>query len=84
MRVATLLFQIDASGGALTAGAIFFAVLAVAAYIAFRILKTTAKMALRMTVVVAILITAVIGGFALWWFNAGTSSSSRPGASRPR
>lgn len=79
-----LLFQLGGSAGPLAAGAIFFAVCAVAAYIAYRIMKKTVKMAFRMTIVVAILLIAVVGGFSLWWLNSGSASGSRPPVGRPR
>ena len=84
MQTITLLFQADMSSGALAAGAVFFLVFALIAYVAFRILKKTVKMAFRMTIVIAILLIAVAGGFSFWWFNSGTSSKPRPSATRPR
>ncbi|MGI8812724.1 MAG: hypothetical protein ACR2IH_09400 [Pyrinomonadaceae bacterium] len=84
MQTITLLLQADMSSSALAAGAIFFLVFAVVAYIAFRILRKTVKMAFRMMIVVAILLIAVVGGLSFWWFNSGSASKTRPAATRTR
>jgi hypothetical protein len=73
-----------AGTGPLAAGLIFFAVFAGVAYIAFRLLRKTVKMAFRMAVVAAILLVAVAGSLAFWWFNTGTSQKTRPAATRVR
>jgi hypothetical protein len=77
---------IDLGGtGALAAGLVFFAVFAAIAYIAFRLLKKTVKMAFRMAVVAAILLIAVVGSLAFWWFNTGTTAERpRPAATKTR
>jgi multisubunit Na+/H+ antiporter MnhB subunit len=49
-----------------TAAIIFILIMFGVAYIAFRILKRTLKMAIRAIVVLLILIIAVVGGVALW------------------
>ncbi len=48
------------------AAIIFVLIMLAAAFIAFRILKKTIKMAIRAIVVLLILIIAVVGGVALW------------------
>ena len=70
--------------GALAAGLVFFAVFAAVAYIMFRLLRKTVKMAFRMAVVTSILLVAVVGSLSLWWFTTGTPQKPRPAASRTR
>ena len=78
-------FMIDLGGtGALSAGLVFFAVFAAIAYVAFRLLKKTVKMAFRMAVVAAILLIAVVGSLSFWWFNTGTTQKPRPAATKTR
>ena len=62
----------------------FFLVLAGAAYIAFRVLKKTVKMAVRMTVVALILVVAVVGSASLWYFASDSAPKSKPPATRRR
>ena len=66
------------------AAIIFFLFLAGAAYIAFKALKKTAKMAVRMTVVAAILLIAVIGSLSLWYFSSDGVQKQRPPVNRRR
>ena len=68
--------------GALAAGVVFFAAFAAAAYVLFRLLRKTVKMAFRMAVVTSILLVAVVGSLSLWWFNSGTAQKARPAATR--
>ena len=48
------------------AAVIFILIMLAVAYIAFRILKKTVKMAFRAIIVLVILAVAVVGGLALW------------------
>ena len=48
------------------AAIVFVLVMLATAYIAFRILKKTVKMAMRAIVVLVILAIALVGGLALW------------------
>jgi hypothetical protein len=84
--MANLALVLDLSGtGALAAGLIFFAVFAAIAYVAFRLLKKTVKMAFRMAVVAAILLVAVVGSLSFWWFSsAPAQKQQRPAATRTR
>ena len=76
---------IDMSGtGALAAGLVFFAVFAAIAYVVFRLLRKTVKMAFRMAVVAAILVVAVVGSLSFWWFSSGTAQKTRPAATKTR
>jgi len=52
----------------------FFLVFAGAAYIVFRLLRKTVKMAFRMTIVAMILLIAIAGSVSFWWLG----SSSKP------
>jgi cytochrome bd-type quinol oxidase subunit 2 len=62
----------------------FFLVLAGAAWVAFKALKKTAKMAIRMMVVVMILIIAVVGSISLWYFSSDGTPKLKPPANRKR
>ena len=81
-----ILLQFAPSGGtmALIIAASFFLVLAGAAYIAFKALKKTVKMAFRMAVVAVILLIAVVGSISLWYFSTDTSPKLKPPADRRR
>ena len=80
MILETLLFDVAPVGGGIGAvvGIAFFLVLAAVAFIAYKMLKKTVKMAVRMTVVVAILLIALIGSIALLMFSGGSGSGKRP------
>lgn len=60
----------------------FFLVLAGAAYIAFKALKATVKMAVRMVVVAVILVIAVVGSISLWYFSSDVTPRQKPPAER--
>lgn len=62
----------------------FFLVLAGTAWIAFKALKKTVKMAIRMVVVVVILIVAVVGSVSLWYFSSDVAPKLKPPAERRR
>jgi tetrahydromethanopterin S-methyltransferase subunit D len=82
-----LLFDVGLPGGTTTliAGIGLFFIIAAAAYVMFRIMRKTVKMAFRMAMVVTVLFTFVVGGAALYWFGMGTASkTTRPEKSRPR
>ena len=56
------------------AAVVFFLIFAGVAYIAFRLLKKTVKMAFRMAIVAVILLIAVAGSVSFWWLgNSGKS-----------
>lgn len=79
MMASALLFQISLGVGA-ALGVGFFVVLAVVAFVAFRMLKRTVKMAVRMTIVVVILLVAFIGSTTLFFFTSGGTSGQKPPA----
>jgi phosphoglycerol transferase MdoB-like AlkP superfamily enzyme len=55
---------------------VFFLILAGAAFIAYKMLRKTVKMAFRMTIVAVILLIALAGSITLWWYGS-TSPSTR-------
>jgi len=82
-----LLFDVAIPGGGTTAAVVgigFFLVLLAAAYVVFRLLKKTVKMAFRMAIVATILVIAVVGSLSLWWFSSwsGGQRPSRPSPTR--
>ena len=66
------------------AAAAFFLILAGAAWIAFKALTKTVKMAVRMIIVVVILVVAVVGIVSLWYFSSDTMPKLKPPADRKR
>lgn len=81
-----ILFDIAPSGGVVGAvvAVSFFLVLAGAAYVAFKALKKTVKMAFRMAIVAVILVIAVVGSISLWYFSSDATPRLRPPANRRR
>jgi len=81
-----IMLEIAPSGGMI--GAIFavgfFILLAAAAYIAFKALKKTVKMAVRMAIVGVILVIAIVGSISLWYFSSDTTPQLKPPANRKR
>ncbi len=77
-----LLIQIGTFGA--VAAAVFVLVLAVVAFIAFKMLAKTVKMAFRMVIVAVILVIALIGGTALLMFGSGAKNATKPAATKPR
>ncbi|MBA2379337.1 MAG: hypothetical protein H0V76_07160 [Blastocatellia bacterium] len=78
--------MIDLPGGAAVAGIaafIFFIVLAGVAYIIFRMLRKTVRMAFRMAIVAAILVIAMAGSLSLWWLNSGASAPAQKAKPTP-
>lgn len=64
-------------------GIVFFLVLAAVALITYKLLKKTVKMAVRMTIVVAILLIALIGSVAFLMFaGSGKNSQTKPAPTR--
>lgn len=70
-----LLFDIAPLGGGIGIGlaAFFLLIGAVTAFVAFKMLKRTVKMAVRMAIVAIILVIAVIGGIAFLVMGYGSS-----------
>lgn len=80
------MLDIAPSGGMIGAvvAVSFFLVLAGAAYIAFKALKKTAKMAIRMVIVTVILVIAVVGSVSLWYFSSDATPRLKPPVNRKR
>lgn len=76
--------SLDVGAIGLTAGVVFFFILAAVAYVAFRLLKKSVRMAFRMAIVAAILIIALVGAISFYWFGAGSSPRPRPTPTRSR
>lgn len=53
----------------IVAALVFFLVFAGVAYVAFRVLRKTVKMAFRMMIVAIILAIAVAGSISFWWLG---------------
>lgn len=64
------------------AAAAFFLALAAVAYVAFRLLRKTVKLAFRMAIVAVILAIAVAGSVSFWWL--GSSSNANQKTKSPR
>lgn len=62
----------------------FFLVFLGVAYVAWKALKKTAKMAFRLAVVGVILAIAIAGSASLWYFSGGGSPKLKPPVERKR
>jgi uncharacterized protein YqhQ len=68
----------------IVAGVAFFLILAAVAVVAFFFVKKTVKMAIRMAIVGAILLIAIIGGISFWMFTSDSKPATRPTNPRNR
>lgn len=76
-------FQLETIGLAVAAVLLLASVAAM--YIAFRVVKRTAKMAFKMTLAVAVFLLAAAAAVAFWYFSdAGDDARPRPSANRRR
>ena len=73
-----------AATGILTAAVSFFFAAVAMAYVAFRVLKRSIRSAIRMVVVAAILIVAVMGGVSIYLWGSAGKPATKPAASRTR
>ena len=83
----TILFDIGPPGGAIgLAAAAGFLLIAIAiAYVVFRMLRKTVKMALRLAIVAVILFVAFVGVMAFVYMGPGDSQpSGKPAPTRRR
>ena len=71
-----------AGGIGIFAAVAFFLVFLAVAFIAFKMLKKTVKMAFRIVIVAVILAVAVAGSVALWGLSGGSSQKPRPTRTR--
>lgn len=79
-----LLFAPSSGVVAAIIAASFFLVFVGVAYIAFKALTKTVKMAVRMMVVIAILVIAVVGSISLWYFSSDVEPKLKPPANQRR
>lgn len=87
MNNAYLMLNLAPVGGgiAIVGGIVFFLVLAAVAFIAFRVLRKTLKMAFRLAIVAVILAIAIVGCVSFWWLGSGRPTRPEPpSATRPR
>ena len=82
----TIFLDVAPLGGGIGifAAVAFFLVFLAVAFIAFKMLKKTVKMAFRMVIVAVILAVAVAGSAALWALSGGSSDRPRPTPTRTR
>jgi len=83
MAIYSLLFDMSplSAGIGLFAGVVFFFVFLAVAFIAFKLLKRTVKMAFRMAIVGIIVAIAIAGSIAFFWL--GGSKPPRPQPRNP-
>lgn len=81
-----LFFDVGPVGGGIGifATVAFFLIFLAVAFIAFKMLKRTVKMAFRITIVAVILAIAVAGGIALWAVNTAKSPRPQPRPTQAR
>ncbi len=72
-----------AGGVGIFAAVSFFLIFLAVAFVAFKALKKTVKMAFRMVIVGIILAVAVAGSIALWAFS-GKTNPDRPRSTRSK
>ena len=80
----TILFDIGPPGGTIGIGigVAFLLAALTAAYIAFRMLRKTVKIALRMLIVAVILAIGLVGTMAFFYMGSGGNPRNQP-ANRP-
>jgi hypothetical protein len=62
----------------------FFLIFVAIAYIAFRMMRKTVRMAFRMAVVAVILLVALIGSVYIYWNRTSNTPRSKPQPTRSR
>ncbi|MEP6789610.1 MAG: hypothetical protein ABJB40_14320 [Acidobacteriota bacterium] len=67
-----------AAGVGVFAAVAFLLIGAAVAFVAYKLLKKTVKMAFRMVIVGVILAIAVAGSLSFWWLGGGKPSRSEP------
>ena len=80
-----IMFQeaVPLASAGLIAAVIFFLIFAAIAYIAFRVLKKTVKLAFRMAIVAIILLIAIAGSVSFWWLG-NPKTTTKPRATQTR
>lgn len=84
MNIPVLLFDVSPiSAGIGIAGAlVFFFAIAVVAFIAFKMLKRSVKMAFRIAIVAVLLVIALVGSISFFYLTSGTPARPRPARTR--
>ena len=84
MILTTLIFDLVPFGGmGVFLGIGFFFVFAAVAFVAYKLLKKTVKMAVRMTIVVAILLIALVGSIAVLILSTSSKGPKGPPLTTP-
>jgi thiol:disulfide interchange protein len=79
MMLSTQVFMaIELTTGLMVIIAGTFVLVAAAAYVVFRMLRKSVRMAIRLAFVAAVILVIGVGGVSLWWFGTGTSQSGKP------
>lgn len=86
MSFTLLMMDVAPVGGSIgvVAGIVFFLIFVAVAFIAFKILKKTAGVVLRVLVVLIILAVAIFGSVALFMFGSGGTPRPNTPARRAR
>ena len=81
-----LMLDVGPPGGAVgaVAGVFFFLICIAVAFIAFRVLRKTLKMALRLVIVFVIIAIGLFGTAAWYFMGSGGHGPQKPGPSRER
>jgi hypothetical protein len=81
-----LLFDIGPPGGSIGIGIMIagFFVVAAIAYVVFRLLRKTVRIAFRLAIVAAILIIGLIGAMIFFSLGSGSGTPVRPAPQRTR
>jgi len=86
MNWSLFVFDIAPELGAVGAAAIVgvFLIFAAVAYVTFRLLRKTVKMAFRLAIVAAILLVALVGSLFIYWNATKYTPRPRPQPTRSR
>jgi multisubunit Na+/H+ antiporter MnhB subunit len=77
--------DIDSTGGIVggVVAIVFFLIFAAAAFITYKMIRRTVKMAFRLAIVGILLLIAVVGSISVYWFGFSNSNSPKPIKTRP-
>jgi uncharacterized membrane protein len=79
-----ILLDIGAGVGFAAAG-LFLAVFVGVAYVVFRLLKKSVKMAFRLAIVAVILVIAIAGSVSFWWLGSSKPArTEKPRQTQPK
>ena len=84
-RLIALFVEVPSIGTAgAIGGLIIFVVAAAIAFVVFRILRKSLRIAFRLALVVAIMVIAAVGVGSLWWFGTDDSPKQKAAPTRRR